>query len=806
MSKANGKFRLRHPDHDPILVNAIRAALGELRGRPGVQPSERRMAEWRPEAHDGMAANFATARRDFLQGLKPDPRRDMYDECGYPKTGSLDAWFYQQLIEREPLAARAVEVLAKESWQTGFEVFEVERGKTKTPFEVAWRELSAGLRTAGIKSWHVGEQAQAGSPVSEALLRADILSGHGQYGIIVLGLDDVIDGRPVDLREPVAGVEEQGSVSAVAQGDQVKLVGNGRKGDRHLSSPLEAGAWSLTRNAEAVQGRKLKWLHVSPEHLAPISRWELNPTSPRWRRPVMYQVTFVDPASHTSGIGMPQGTRDVHWTRVVHVADTNHTAGTSDFLAVPRLRPILNPILDAMKVRGAWAEGFWKACFTYLFFSTHPQLGGDVMVDEDEMQDLYERFINGLQRSATLRGMSPVQISPTVTDATSQVNALREDICIKLGMPIRVFKGSERGELASTQDDEAWNDRLRQRRRDYVTPRIIAPFVDTLIAVGVLPEPSTPAEDGLVGWRCEWDDLTSQTAQEKAQVMSARTQAWSAYAQGQMPAFVPPLEFATRFDSMTEAEGRAMLGEAVAEVESPEETSLGLDDLGIDQPSAEGEGGGEQQPPSQEPPQQAGNVENASFFESCPRDERGHCASDGGEVSVEKTKEVAKEKAAASKDKTQDKADKIEGRADKGSAGTIKADGGGGAPKTAFDNPSKTWSAYSAGEAVKEAARTGSGADTAHIFAKPRQEPPEDAEDPQGRMTKKEVLISQLHPTQEELTGEALQRHAGDKVDRLNTQVQVIRKQGKLLIADGHHTVAAALARGQDRIWVQHYE
>jgi len=45
-------------------------------------------------------------------------------------------------------------------------------------------------------------------------------------------------------------------------------------------------------------------------------------------------------------------------------------------------------------------------------------------------------------------------------------------------------------ELASGQDDSTWNDKIRGRRNDYCTPRMVVPFINRLIQVGALPVPT----------------------------------------------------------------------------------------------------------------------------------------------------------------------------------------------------------------------------------------------------------------------------------------------------------------------------
>jgi len=153
------------------------------------------------------------------------------------------------------------------------------------------------------------------------------------------------------------------------------------------------------------------------------------------------------------------------------------------------MRPVLNRLLDLQKIYGASAEGYWQAAFTGLSLETHPQLGGDVTIDASDVRNQLENYVNSLQRYLALTGMSAHTLAPTVSDPSSQIDKHIEAICIQLGIPKRVFMGSERGELASSQDDASWNDRLKQRQNGYLTPRVIVPFVDRLISVGVLPEP-----------------------------------------------------------------------------------------------------------------------------------------------------------------------------------------------------------------------------------------------------------------------------------------------------------------------------
>lgn len=452
-----------------------------------------------------LVGNVLMSRRELLSRLL-DPRRDINEECGYPRDeGSIEAHFYQRLYDREAVAARVVEVLARESWQVQPTVYETEDAEEETEFEKAWDALSKQLDPE--PSFY---QDEAGSPVWEYLRRVDELSGVGHYGVLLLGLND--------------------------------------------------GEDDLSRPARERKGMELTYLRAFPEALAQVTQFDGDPGSPRYGQPTRYLLTFNDPnhGGH-GGVGLTTATREVHWTRVIHVADTSHQASTSEVFAVPRLRPVLNRVLDLRKLYGGSAEMYWRGALPGFALETHPQLGGDVNVNQQSLRDMMENWANGLQRYLTLMGMSAKSLAPQVVDPTAQISVQLEAICIKLGVPVRVFKGSERGELASSQDDEAWNDRLRERQYAYISPRIIRPFVNRLINLGVLPTPK--------GFSISWPDLTSQTEAEKAQVASARTAALSAYVSGGVEALVPPMDYLTGVYGMEEEEAKALLENAAKALE-----------------------------------------------------------------------------------------------------------------------------------------------------------------------------------------------------------------------------------------------
>lgn len=444
----------------------------------------------------------AMSSRSELISRLTDPRRDIDDECGYPKTANLTAENYKDLYEREGVATRVVEVIPAESWKSRPVIYEDESEDTTTAFEEAWKSLNKDLLG---ESWYYD---LTGDIVWEYLHRIDVLSGIGRYGILLLGIDD---GK--DLREPVAGIGADGRLTV-----------------------------------ETQPKRRLLYMRAFDESLAPITQWEADPSNPRFGKPIMYQVTLENPMSAVIAEGPSTQTVDVHWTRVIHVADH---LGTSEIVGTPRMQPVFNRLYDLRKEYAGSAEMYWRGAFPGLSLETHPSLGGDVKIDADAIKTQLEQYMNSLQRYLALTGMTAKSLAPQVVDPTPQIRVQLEAICIRIGVPLRIFMGSERGELASSQDDAIWNERLSYRQSNYLIPRLIVPFVDRLIMIGVLPKPKQ--------YSCYWPAMDALTVAEHADMAVKQMQAMSTYTNGAGPTLIPPVDFLTRVLKFDQDEAETML-------------------------------------------------------------------------------------------------------------------------------------------------------------------------------------------------------------------------------------------------------
>lgn len=428
--------------------------------------------------------------------------------------------------------------------------------KKESEFDEAWRTL--GSRIRGTRSWHRDDE---GSAVMELLMRGAVQANICQYGVMVVGLND-----GVEMHLPVAGVEEKNSMPApTGEYDEeekrytINIAAPGK--DEHGKDVIKARGrtvlWKdpykdtrpvvnqglgvcpqysirttkdlhtvLTLNAEGkperVDGeRKISFVNVFPESSAMVTRWESNRTSPRYGQPVSYLITFNSPWGNANyATTAPSYSVDVHWTRVIHIPGRN--VQSSSVVAQPEMLPLINDLLTLDKVRAAMGEGYWKSAFPGLALSTHPELGKGAKVDPS-LRNQIENYENTLTRVLVLMGMSASTLPPSMVDPTPYIEQLIQAICIKLGIPKRKFMGSERGELASSDDEGDWNDKLAAYWKQYLIPRVLVPFVDWMIMLGVLPEPKE--------YRVDVPDMDAQNKKEKADVALVITQAMVAAVQ-----------------------------------------------------------------------------------------------------------------------------------------------------------------------------------------------------------------------------------------------------------------------------------
>jgi Protein of unknown function (DUF1073) len=497
-----------------------------------------------------MINNVIMTRSEWYDN-RTNSQKVMDRDCGYPDEISIED--YIRMFERDAIGSRVVECLPKESWQVSPKIFESEDEQDMTEFERRFKEIGQYLYGSNNRF-----QSEEQHPIWKELLQLDIVSRIGRYGVLLLGIDD---GLPLD--QPVEGWKEEGSLSIEIDPKTGKPV---QKSDGSSVSTLpvidlpefnDKPNYGITTNAKKVRKGttipksdlyyNLMYMRCFHEKDAQITRRETNRKSFRFGLPTEYQLTLKN--TLTIGITDTQTFR-VHWSRIISVADNTYG---DPFFGEPALKCVYNDVLDARKVTASGSEGYRRMGIPTISYESDPKLGPNPKFDPVKMKQMVQRLREGLERDLFLTGMTAKPITVSIPDPSPFHNLAIERICIKLGIPIRIFKGSE---LASSQDDSSWNDRLRGRQNGHNTYSIVAPLVNRLIDLGVLPEPE---EEVLF---IKWPSLDSQSETEKTQILLNRTQALSTYTSGNASSVISPQDYLIKFMEMSNEEAEEVLSRA----------------------------------------------------------------------------------------------------------------------------------------------------------------------------------------------------------------------------------------------------
>ena len=283
-----------------------------------------------------------------------------------------------------------------------------------------------------------------------------------------------------------------------------------------------------------------------------VHRWDTH--NPRYGQPTEYIIQF-NATDHEMEGGMNDlRTAQVHWPRLLHVADNRET---SELFGTPRLQLVYNNIIDNCKIRGSSAEMFYKGAYPGISIEAVDDITGGGQLDLESMRRSIELYENGLQRWFGLINAKANSLSPQVQSPADHVRVNLEEICIALGCPLRIFMGSESAHLASDQDAAAWNNRLMERQQNYLTPYLVRPFLTRLVQIGALP----PPRDGF--FKVEWNDLNTMTELEKYSVAQTRLSIIQTYVTtNELKELLSPKDMMQLFAGMTEQEAEGLLRSA----------------------------------------------------------------------------------------------------------------------------------------------------------------------------------------------------------------------------------------------------
>lgn len=492
-----------------------------------------------------MMLNAYTERIDLLRramGRKPAVNIDVERECSYPDALLIEDYYDE--FRRNGIARRLVKLMPEETWETPPELWEDDDPLMETPFEQAWQHL--------VKRLHVWS----------ILHRADVLSGIGRYGVVLIGFSD-----GDDLAKPVPGLEEVLKARFLKPPEAKAKQANSSSTTTTTPSPtdptVKAPATPPT-TADNATKRQVLYLQTYSERHATVTKHETNTKHWRFGLPTEYSIQIASGTEGAIGDGNEQATSTitVHWTRVLHVCDNRMS---NDTYSESRMEHGFHRLIDMKRLLGGSAMMFWQGAFPGISFEVPPDVAAEVDIDVEAIRSEFVKYTEGLQRFLALSGVQAKQLMPTVASPKDHFEVQMAALCVGEGVPLRKFLGSEEGKQAADQDAISWNKRVRRRQLLYVTPYIIEQFVELLIAAQAVPEPA----DAL---KIEWEDLNEPSDGEKATTANTRMDAIQKYVASGADTLIPPEFFLTLILGFTEDEAQSMLEAALSD--GPEDNPL----------------------------------------------------------------------------------------------------------------------------------------------------------------------------------------------------------------------------------------
>lgn len=439
--------------------------------------------------------------------------RNIYTALGWPVTITFKD--YLARYTRQGIARRVVDAFPNATWRIPPQVCEDLDPENMTEFEMAWKTLT---RDRNIRFYN-------------NIRRIDRMSGVGSFGVLFLGFDD-------------------------------------------------AGTGATPFKDAVAKGSKLVYLQPYYENAIDIVQYDENPASPRFGLPEIYRLNpeadgdSIEKGRAVSRPIFKMSAQDVHWSRIIHVADN---VDDSPLFGKPRMEAVFNDLLALELVIGGSSEAFWKFGFPGISFENMPDSEIEYTDDQkDDLTDEIESYMHGTQRYIRLQNIAAKVLQHGMSDPENVVKVILSDISSGTGIPSRILMGTESGNLASGQDRENWWDRVDERKAHHCDD-LLREIVERLIQVGSLPEPANGEFD------IKWPDTRALDDQAKADLSEKLISALCDYARTTEARYVLPPEMFLRevmgYGARELEEARQLLGGDFLNVEDMVEDAMAAEGI-----------------------------------------------------------------------------------------------------------------------------------------------------------------------------------------------------------------------------------
>ena len=306
---------------------------------------------------------------------------------------------------------------------------------------------------------------------------------------------------------------------------------------------------TLDLRNEVRQGSSLMYVTPVSEPKVTIQAWDKNTENKTYGTPIMYKLSIETEGGDSK-------TRLVHASRVLHIAENTVE---SRYAGIPALQPIYNRLLGLEKLAGGSPEMYWRGARPGYAASS----SGNVLATKEQIDQFKEAvsgFVNNLNRWLYAEDLKIQSLAPQVVSPKEHVDVQIQLISSATRIPVRILVGSERGQLASDQDERAWLSFVEERRDEVAKKLFLKPLIDKLIGYGSLPDP--------VEYAMLWDPLIVISEKDKAEIARLYSSAIKQYDDAVMiKDSIPPeifLKYILKLDEKALNEAKSITDDALA--------------------------------------------------------------------------------------------------------------------------------------------------------------------------------------------------------------------------------------------------
>ncbi|MCB1587675.1 MAG: DUF1073 domain-containing protein [Xanthomonadales bacterium] len=270
-----------------------------------------------------------------------------------------------------------------------------------------------------------------------------------------------------------------------------------------------ADGQTLDQPVGTLGADRVLYLRALTEGSATVGDLETDPSSARYGLPLSYKISMGDKI----------GQKGVHWQRIVHVAEDPLEG---ELYGTPRLEVVFNRLEDLVKIVGGGAEATWQVMDRGLHADVRD---GFSLSDTDAqtLSDELEEYVHGLRRFIRTSGMDLNPLGSEAVDPSGLFEIIVSLIAAAANIPQRILLGSERGNLASSQDADTWAGVIESRQQSFAEPVIVRPLLERLFIHGALTRPKS----GKV--TVEWRSLLDQDEGAQAERAERLSKALAVY-------------------------------------------------------------------------------------------------------------------------------------------------------------------------------------------------------------------------------------------------------------------------------------